>query len=616
MTSLRIRMLKLLIPTAAAAALGLSPSLASAQVRPGGVPQPGEQSPETKPEGVAEQAPKVPGALPTTPVLPPPKGKRKKYQLFELDGYFRLRGDWFKNFHMGFDPTLPVNAPENAAELGGVPFGTALGCGSAASIQSKACKDSIRSSNIRLRLEPVINVDEKASVHFQVDAYDNYVLGSTPDGFFGDGTAPPGNVPIGAFSQGQVAPQAGRNNNTDSIVVKRAWAEVMTPLGLLTFGRQPSHWGMGILANAGGSDPFTGEYDLDSDYGDTVDRLQFGTTIPGTDLRFSIATDWPSTAPTAAQTDLFNNRYEGQPFDLDDNDDVYQWTFVIANLDSPEDFQDLRDQGEVAFNWGTYLVYRKQDFAIDTATTGLGEAPADLENTYAERGMRAYIPDVWAKVGYKKFLLETELVAVIGSIDKLADITGDDTQDESYKIRQYGGVARAGYTLLDDALHIGFESGFATGDQHDNNPQGSLDVRNARSIADRGNDLSFNEFRFDFDYEIDLILFRELIGTVTNAIYFKPTVQYDLTDRIVFRGQAVVSLAHKKAATPGDGKLYGIEFDGDVGYENNGFFAGLSYGILLPGSALDHPADLGYLGDNIGSAGTAQTLQTRLVLKF
>jgi uncharacterized protein (TIGR04551 family) len=600
MTSRRV----LVVCSSLAGALLAAPAVA--QVPTGTMPPGPTQEPdEPKPEGVAEQAPKTPGALPTTPVLPPPKSKRKKLQMFELGGYFRFRTDWFKQFDLGFN--------DDPAQ-GGAPFRNPLGCHASAPGASGACEDRLKSANMRLRLEPVVNLDEKAAVHFQVDLYDNFVLGSTPDGLFGDGTAAPTNIPISAFSPSSVAPQAGRNYSTDSIIVKRAWAEVMTPLGLLKFGRQPSHWGLGLLANAGGHDPFTGAYDLDSDYGDTADRLLFATMIPGTTYRLAIATDWPSTHPTAAQTDIFKNRYDGQPFDLDDNDDVYQWIFVLARIDASEDFQDLRDQGELALNYGAYLVYRKQ--AFDQRGLSIGAAPDPA--TYVPIGAKAYIPDVWLRLGYKKLLVELEAVAVLGHID---DLTTLGQEAGTYDVRQYGGVVRMGYKLLDDALTLGFETGYASGDQWDNSPEGATNVRDARALPGVG-DFTISAFRFDFDYEVDLILFRELIGTVTNAVYMKPTLSYDITDRITMKAQTVLSFAAVPVSTPGNSLMYGIELDGDLGYQNEGFFAGFSYGVLFPMAALDHPIDPGFgfcpsaSKCNAGEAKTAQTFQMRLALQF
>src|ERR1700759_1906130 len=83
--------------------------VAHAQITPGtmgpgmGGPTPGGGSgSDDKKAGVAEEAPKTPGLLPTTPALPAPKGRGKRWKLLELDGYYRMRTDWFKNFNICF----------------------------------------------------------------------------------------------------------------------------------------------------------------------------------------------------------------------------------------------------------------------------------------------------------------------------------------------------------------------------------------------------------------------------------------------------------------------------------------------------------------------------------
>src|SRR6185436_9522278 len=88
------------IPIVLFAMDAVGPNDAFAQISPGGGMGPGgPQQPagEDKKEGVAEAAPKTPGLLPTTPALPAPKSRRKRWKLIEIDGYFRLRTDWFKN---------------------------------------------------------------------------------------------------------------------------------------------------------------------------------------------------------------------------------------------------------------------------------------------------------------------------------------------------------------------------------------------------------------------------------------------------------------------------------------------------------------------------------------
>jgi uncharacterized protein (TIGR04551 family) len=189
------------------------------------------------------------------------------------------------------------------------------------------CRNAIKTSNIRLRLEPIVHVTERASVHLQADVLDNHVLGSTPVGSFGDRTDPRA-AQLGIVSGGQGEPSAGQNGTRDSIIVKRAWAELVTPVGDLKFGRMPAHWGLGILDNSGSADPIHGTYDLDSDTGDTVDRVYISTIIPGTNFRGGFATDWGASRPSSDQLGIFrgvgsrasDDRQGGQPIDLDDTD--------------------------------------------------------------------------------------------------------------------------------------------------------------------------------------------------------------------------------------------------------------------------------------------------------
>jgi uncharacterized protein (TIGR04551 family) len=222
---------------------------------------------------------------------------------------------------------------------------------------------------------------------------------------------------------------------------------------------------------------------------------------------------------------------------------------------------------------------------------------------------------------------------MLGKIDDLSDLdpTFDPTEDGP-DIRAYGGVGRFTYRLVNGDLRLGAEVGFATGDQFDHSPPGRTHVRNSVLVQPagamgprRGQSDNITAFLFNPDYEIDLILFRELIGTVTNATYVRPRLEYDFTERIGLRVQSVISFAHERVSTPGNGTMYGIEFDGDFGYRNGGFFTGVAYGVLFPLGALDHPGDLAldFPGtstvqgrNSIGEAKTAQTIQFRLGLAF
>lgn len=580
---------------------------AYAQLGPG---QPGGKPIASESEGIAEEAPEEAEAkLPTTPVLPVPKAEEKEFERFLLNGYFRLRGDWFKNFDLGFsdDPTV-----------GGAPFPNPLACH--ATTAGAPCEHTLKSGNMRLHVSPIIYIDERTSIHADIDVLDNVVLGSTPRRFVGPDIATgdeptPGDIGVGTDGSDQVSPQTGRNYLYDSIRVKHVWGEVMTPLGLLKFGRMADNWGLGILANGGSYDELHDTYDLDSDFGDTVDRVMFSRSIPGTGFNFAIGMDWASTEPVAAQTDEFLARFQGQPFDLDDNDDVNQWTFVVSHIDDTATFRDIVDRGEVALNYGLRFAYQSQSWA--QTGTDIGEAPP--ADRFVPRNAKAYIPDVWGRLAFGDLEIEAEGVAVLGSIDDVSDLPGG--EDDSIDLSQFGAVARLSYWFLDRDMKLGVELGYASGDQWDNTPQGAIHESNAPVLPGPG-DTSLSAFFFDRDYNIDLILFRELFGAVTNATYIKPSLDYQFSD-FEIGGAGILSFANQPVSTPGNASMYGFELDAHFGYQNDGFFAGIAYGLLVPLAALDHPGDnalnggsgFGY-GSNIGDADTAQTIQTRLVLQF
>jgi len=593
----------------------LTAAPASAQIAPGGMGGPTQPAgQDDKKEGVAEAAPKTPGLLPTTPALPAPKSRRKRWKLVEIDGYFRMRTDWFKNFHQGF-----VDNPT----VGGAPFPRALDCTS--QVAGAGCDDALSSTNMRLRLEPTINLDETTSIHIQADVLDNLVLGSTPvneayNGLYSNATGSTNLPPLGAFGNVQDPPTAGVNSDRDSIRIKRVWAEVALPLGILKAGRQPNHWGMGVLHHGGGHDPISGTYDYDADYGDNVDRVSFSAIIPGTALRAMVASDWGATRLVSNQTPANRGR-EQHPWDLDDGDDSNAWTLVLSRMDSPTEFKEKADRGDVALNYGVYFEYKTQDWDLDLSGYQLG-TEFDSATNYKARDFKTYSPSLWGKLGVGKILLEAELVAQLGKVGRLDEY--DFTSPAN--IRKFGGSTRLTYRGLEGKLRMGLEGGFATGDQFDNLIPGNIHIAFANVLGDQS-DTKLTQFMFNREYKVDMILWRHLIGAVTNAGFAKPFIGYDLTKSIAFRVSNVTSFALKPVATPGNSRMYGTEFDSEIYYQAGGLYLGFSYGVLFPFAALNHPgpdsagnsfgfADDDLVGANIGGAATSHTIQSRLVLSF
>ncbi|HUJ60966.1 MAG TPA: TIGR04551 family protein [Kofleriaceae bacterium] len=595
---------------------------AHAQMGPGpmgpGMGGPTAPSGEEKKEGVAEAAPKTPSLLPTTPALPPAKGRRKRYRLLELDGYFRVRTDWFKNFNLGFN---------DEPGLGGAPFPRALGCSS--QMVGHPCDNSIGSANMRLRLEPTINVNEGTSVHVQADVFDNTNLGSTPtgidlSGIYTGSTLPP----LGAFGDTQSPPVKGVNSASDAIQVKRAWAEVAVPLGVIKAGRQPNQWGMGIYANAGGLDPVTGNYDYDADYGDSVDRVSFTAGIPGTPLRAMVATDWNWTGLASNQTSA-NVGNEEHPFDLDDSDDATSYVGVVSKIDTPQDFKDAQDRGDTIFDYGVYFQYKTQAWSDNLTNFKIGQpfnpSPTDTVDYYVPRSYTSYTTSLWGKLGIGHFTIESEIVGQFGAIERLNDYNITSHVD----VAKVGGAGRFTWTGVDGKLRLGIENGFATGDQYDNTPQGNTNIAYANVLGAPGDKL-LTQFFFNRAYRVDMIMWRFLFGAVTNAFYTKPFLEYDLTKGLTFKVSNVTSFALSPVATPGNSVMYGTEFDSDIGYNTSHVFTGISFGVLFPFGAMSHPEDttgaggpgFGYGTDpvtgtpNTGDGGTAYCIQARLVVAF
>ena len=568
---------------------------------PGGAPT--GQPEEDKKDGIAEQAPQLPGMLPSTPVLPTPKSRRKRWKLFELDGYFRTRSDWFKNFNLGF---------ADDATRGGSPFPQPLACVKDPKIT--ACGNTMSGTNMRLRLEPTFNIDEGTSVHMQVDVYDTVVLGSTPTGEALDGSYNAENpAPISAFSDSQTTPVRGYNSDRDAITIKRVWAEVALPLGILKFGRMPNHWGMGIMANGGGEDPIHGTYDYDGDYGDNVDRVSFATQIPGTQLRAMIASDWNVTRLTSNQTSLAGKGRDEHPFDLEDGDDANQWVLTVAKLDTPTEFADALARGETAYNYGAYFAYRTQDFDYNLSDFTVG-GPA-TSDAFIARNAKLYIPSLWGRIGRGDHHLEGELASRFGSVSAI-DVQGN---NRALDVRSLGAVGRYTWSAFDNKLKLGFEAGYASGDSTPNSPKGRTHIAYRQPLG-TGGDSTLSNFTFNRDYKVDLILFRHLIGAVSNAAYAKPFISYDLTKSISAKLSNITALAPRASSTPGNDNLYGTEFDADVSYRNGGFTAGISSGVLIPLAGMAHPdnatgTDIGY-GTNFGDASTAYTILSRAMVAF
>jgi len=524
--------------------------------------------------------------------------------LVELDGYLRLRSDMLRKLDFGNGATTEyVSAPDSSAtpapRYPGSDGGTA----------------NFSSTNMRLRIEPTLNVSENLHIITTIDVLDNLVMGSTPhtvntaDGY-----------PINVLGNGQQVPKAGVNSVYDSIAVKRAYAR-LTALNEqleLTFGRMPSQWGLGILSNAGDC--------LDCDYGDVVDRIAL--TFKAADLLLTPMFDWVSSGPLIQPF----GRSGGQPLDAAPWEDAGQYSLRVQRVDGENDIKDRVLQGQTVLNYGAWGIWRRQksDLAksyYNTATvagTSPSLATAATDFPREERSANILTGDGYLRLYHGRLSLSLEGVVLYGSFkmptmptSTTTTSTTSDVTLESNSMLQYGGAAEIAWHGEGEAknLTLSLKGGAASGDKH--RGFGALDQTGTqRGSTGGGDDTSLDNFQFSPDYHIDLLMFRRIIGTVTDAWYVRPELSYVFANSIGGRAWAVYSQAMKKASTyRGTSLPLGIEVDGELSYglianpEGGSFKGSVAGGLLFPFSGFKSPTD--------GTGGSlAWTLQARLYVTF
>lgn len=521
--------------------------------------------------------------------------ERRKLELFTVDGYLRVRPDLFNKFDLNREADSGGNFLFPRSPLSN-------------------SERTVAGANMRFRIEPTLNVSEEVRVRMQVDALDNLVLGTTPDYAFSRSQR----TDFSVFSETQVPPRSGINALQDSIAIKRLYGEVSTPVGILRFGRMGSQWGLGMLYNDGSC--------LDCDFGDTVDRLQF-VTSPFSGWYITPMLDFNAEGPTSSRGD------QGQPFDLSNGDDSHSYVVAIARRDTDQQARAKIESGQYVLNFGVHFTYRTQRNDPVTFFTGAftGEGGDASALGFVGRNASLYIPDLWAKFERKAFRVELEVAAIFGGLGNRALTTvasEDPGANQALRVLQLGGVAQGEYRLMDGKLKIGAEVGFASGDPAPglgNLPRrkGSLPDGNTQPGDFEGpqyacqatggcTDDAITNFRFHRDHRIDLILWREILGGVTDSLYAKPSVSYEILDGLRVYGSAVYSRTIFATSSPsGTSNDLGLELDAGAQYEtDDGFLAGVQYGILFPLSGL------AATGTTANTLDSAQTIRGWLGIKF
>ena len=335
-------------------------------------------------------------------------------------------------------------------------------------------------------------------------------------------------------------------------------------------------------------------------------------------------------SPTTAQVlgaEYGNARLVGQTISAEKFDNVYQWSASIERRDDPDMLRRKLSLGGPVLNYGVITWLRFQD--VDQADYSRAFQAAGLlpDSPYNEllvqRRALMVTPDLWMRVNWRTLRVELEASGNFGSFRSLDPTTAADAFDdpgifealtaadlERKIIANFGYALEFKYGLVKDRFHIGFDHGMATGDTASQTY--APDAGGAVGYNDDDNVLS--NFRFNRAYFVDLLMFREILGTVSNATYFKPWAAFYFFDNFSARVDAGYALAMNRRSTLGNKFSYGIELDGAMRYHDTRepIFFQFQYGVLFPLPGFNRINPSGTRED----ARAVQTLQAQIGIRF
>ncbi len=525
----------------------------------------------------------------------------QRFPYLEWHGYYRIRTALFGEADLGtyfaktegevtgtslFLPPLSRNFVNGS---GGASFSDYIKGNS---------ENTLGTATMRLRLAPIIHLSPSIRIGTRIDILDNLILGSTPEYLAG---VYPG-IAVDTLTGTQVPPSSGVNSFSDSLTVKEAWAEwdigasddgAGLALGTLKLGRFAWGWGLGMVTHSGDFDRFNGTLTpmerfsaLEADGANYLDRVQWQLPLGG--IRLHAAYAFMASGPSSYW--LGNRPYA---YDLDDLDDINQFELAASTLPATaaewSAFRKELATGHPVLDWGVLLTYRSQDMAaVPGSATGDNSANfSELE--LVKRNAWLLQPDLFARMDWRpdpstRIYVGLEAAALFGTIQHPMGTTSDSPVD----LMQWGGALESNITL--GMFGFGLDMGVASGDNAEYVAVAS------GATSPWGNDGTWGTFNFNRNYRIDMLLYREVLGGISNTVYVRPHFDFDLipTEQNAFGGliSGVYGLALDSDATPGNDPNMGAELDAMVFFEEAGhFMATAAFGVLLPLWALDRPAD-------------------------
>lgn len=478
--------------------------------------------------------------------------QREKIEI-AVTGFLRVRGDWLNNLDLDRGVT-PSGQP-----LFPVPLGDPTG-------------QNIFSADMRLRTDVAIYAPfAAAAVKLRADLIDDLQFGSMPILSPGSGNAPtpaatPGQIPYSLFR------------------IKRAYGEVLTPVGYFAAGRMGNMWGLGMMANGGDC--------LDCNLGDAADRVAFVTSLAG--HLWALAYDFSAVGPTSYRKD------SQRQLVLDPSTSVNSVSFAFMNIKDEHTRKRRRLADRLTVEYGLLASYRWQNQDAPAAYLPTTQPQVLMPASVMTRGYKAAVFNVWLRIQAPVFRIEAEGAVLIADAEQASLLPGVLLRDRVQSL-QAGGVLETTFGKPGSAILGGFNAGAASGDPapgfgafpgaNTNPKQGDLDG----AQVDIPRDTRVDNFRFHPDYRVDRILFAEIVGTTTDAWYVRPWAKFRLLNfrsyDLVLATDATFSRAFYASSTPGNDAGLGMEAHAALTWSSkDGFDVLAEYAVLFPFAGFNNPA--------------------------
>jgi hypothetical protein len=444
--------------------------------------------------------------------------EEERPSIFSATGYFRFRGYYLKN------PTLK--------------------------------KEPLSYMQSRFRVNPEISPTPDTKIKAQIDIIDDVVWGiKTVEGeieqfanFPSVYGRTPGEYPCATYADGTNILGCKENGISRLVGIKRVWGEIEFFFGKFFIGRMGSDFGMGIFENDGNG--FKNEWG-DAHYGDTRDRIMFGTKPLGREEPLIIVVGFDKVAENY----------------LEDEPDVHQWFLVPLWKDEVKGIEG-----------GGFLAAR-----LDTQ-----------EETRTE----IFIADPYIHLTkWRNFKFSMEGTILGGRTRALSDIMtslGKPEPEAQLGILAFNMAGSIMYRY--DPWEFQLDAGYSSGEKG-----GVLDGE-------------INSIPFDPDFNVGLIMFEEVLarqsaelarglgseifatrGAVSNALYIMPTFRFAPLPTLksylsILWARALDAPALVNPVNPGGlnvrngkaGRNYGLEVDWGAKIGGDTFDVEVQLGYFMP----------------------------------